>query len=449
MRAFLRRPLGRLSIGLALALVAVSLSAYGYYWRLQGSIEQQDTDRLLGGDRPKKLNGALNILLLGSDTRKGANAKYGHSLRDKPPASDTMILLHLSPGGGQALAISFPRDLLVPIPECTRPGGGTVPATAQAMLNEAIARGGPACTIETIERVSRIRIDHFVQVDFVGFKNITTAVGGVPICLPKDVDDPDSGFRMSRGPHRVQGEDALAYVRIRKGLGDNSDTQRIKRQQRFLGALAKEAMSAGVLTDPAKMNALLTSSAKSLTTDKRFNVGAMLKVANGMRDLTAGKLRFVTVPSGPYALDKDRVALVQPDAADFFTAVRNDRTVPEPVKPPPTPVKVRVFNGSGVADRAARVAEQLRAQGFTVTGVGNYKRTVPATQIRHAAADRPLAGQLAAKLAKAAVLPRARAVPGVLDLVIGADYAGLRTSVGIPRQRDEHRASDAVCDDAG
>ncbi|WP_157431632.1 LCP family protein [Actinomadura hibisca] len=355
-----------------------------------------------------------------------------------------MILLHLSPGGGQALAISFPRDLLVPIPECTRPTGGAVPATARAMLNEAIARGGPACTIETLEGISKIRIDHFVQVDFVGFKDITTAVGGVPICLDKDVDDRASGFRMTRGPHRVKGEDALAYVRIRKGLGDNSDTQRIKRQQRFLGALAKEAMSAGVLTNPAKMNDLLTASAKSLSTDKRFNVGAMLKVANGMRDLTAGKLRFVTVPSGPYALDQNRVVLTQPDAANFFAAVRNDRTVPEPVKPLPTPVKVRVFNGSGVPDRAAQVAEQLKEQGFTVTGVGNYKRTVPATQIRHAAADRALAGKLEAKLTRTAVLPRAKAVPGVLDLVIGTDFTGLRTG-GIPRQRDEYRASDNVC----
>ncbi|GAA1541413.1 hypothetical protein GCM10009678_24900 [Actinomadura kijaniata] len=439
----MKRVLVWASVATAAVTVTGSLSAYGYYWRLQSSIRQEDTDRLIGGNRPPKLNDALNVLVLGSDTRKGANARYGRGHQHEAPKSDTMILMHLSPGGGQVLGVSFPRDLLVPIPPCARPDGTVVPGAPQAMLNEAIGRAGPSCTIKTIEKLAGIHIDHFVQVDFTGFKEITTAIGGVPICLPKDVRDKDSGFRKPKGTHRVQGEEALAYFRLRKNIGDNSDTQRIKRQQMFLGAMAKQATSTGVLADPGRLNGLLTSVARSLTTDKGLRLTNMLRIAQSLQGIDPGRIRFMTVPSGPWARDPDRIVLSD-GAQPFFTALRNDTTVPEPVKAAAIPARVRVLNGSGVQGRARVVGDQLAERKYTVTKVGNLAAPTARTVIRHAPADAAAARALAALIPGAATRPGARSVPGVLDLVIGANFTRVKGG-GIPRQQGEHRATDDIC----
>ncbi|GAA1847111.1 LCP family protein [Actinomadura bangladeshensis] len=436
-----------IAVAAAAVMVTGSLSAYGYYWKLQNAVQHEDVDKLIGGNRPKKLNSARNILVIGSDTREGANAQYGKGLRNKPPASDTMVLLHLSPGGGQALAVSFPRDLMVPIPECTRRDGTKVPGTSVAMLNQAIAHAGPACTVKTIERVTKIHIDHFVQVDFVGFKRIATAVGGVPVCVRGDVHDKDSGLNLTKGSHRLKGEQALAYVRSRKGFGDKSDTARIKRQQHFFGALAKEAMGKGVLTDPGRLNELLNAVAESLTTDKALTVAEMLKIAQGMRDLNAGKLRFVTVPSGAYAPDPNRVALTRPAADEFFDAIRKDVVVPAQQKAPAVPPgKVHVYNASGVEGRAAQVAAQLEDGGWQVVGVGNLPSRTRATHVRFGTGADAQARALAGLLPGARVAPRAKAPAGVVELVIGPDFTRIRTSGGIPVQQGESRASDTVCE---
>ncbi|MFI0448597.1 LCP family protein [Actinomadura sp. 6N118] len=443
------RALAWVSIALAGTVVATTLGAYGYYWRIQNSIQHEDTSKLITGARPKKLNDALNILVIGSDTREGANARYGRSLRNKVPASDTMILLHLSPGGGQALGISFSRDLMVPVPACKRKDGTVAPASSLAMLNEAIGRAGPTCTMDTIEKLTRIKIDHFVQVNFVGFEKITSAVGGVPICLDEPVNDPKSGLRLAKGPHRVSGEQALAYVRARKEIGDGSDTQRIQRQQRFLASLAKQAMSGGVLTDPGRLNSLLTASARSLTTDRDLTVSRMLRIAQGMRDLTAGKVRFMTVPDEPYAADRNRRQLAQPAATRFLNAVRNDEKITEPAaKPPPATaakVRIRVLNGSGSEGQARLVAGTLKDRGLTVTKVGNLSRPAATTQIRYGT------GGAAQAKALAVLIPGARAVAAAttprdtVDLILGAGFRGLKTG-GIPRQQGEHRASDDICE---
>ncbi|TDD75815.1 LytR family transcriptional regulator [Actinomadura darangshiensis] len=438
--------LGWVAVAMAAVVVTGSLSAYGYYWKLQSAVHHEDVDALLGKNRPKKLNSALNILVLGSDTRDGANAQYGHGLKGKPPASDTMVMLHLSPGGGQAVAVSFPRDLMVPIPECTKKDGTKVPGSSIAMLNEAMAHAGPTCTINTIEQVTKIHIDHFVQVDFVGFKRIATAVGGVPVCVTADVHDKDSGLNLTKGRHRLKGEDALAYVRSRKGFGNGSDTERIKRQQHFFGALAKEAMGRGVLTDPGRLNELLRATAESMTTDKKLTVAEMLKIAQGMRDLNAGKLRFVTAPSGAYARNKNRVALTQPAADRFFKALREDVTVPAPAKASSAqPGKVRVYNASGVDGRAAQVATQLKDGGWQVTGVGNLTSRTQATYVRYGTGAAPQARALAKLLPGAKVAPRAKTPAGAVDLVIGTAFTSVRTS-GVPVQRGESRASDTVCE---
>ncbi|MBO2451843.1 LCP family protein [Actinomadura barringtoniae] len=437
-----------LAVVAAALAVVMSLSAYGYYWKLESSIHHLDPDRLIEGGRPAKLNGAQNILMMGSDSRQGANAQFGRGLRNKAPASDTMILLHLSPGGGQAVGISFARDLMVPIPSCKREDGTRTQPSSLAMLNEAIGRGGPACTISTLEKLTRIKIDHFVQVDFVGFEKITKAVGGVPVCLPYDVNDPRSGLRLAKGPHNVQGKEALAYVRARHGFRDGSDTQRIKRQQRFLASLAKKGMNAGLLADPGRLNALLTSSLSSLTSDLRLT--GMLKIAQSMRGLTTGKIRFVTVPDELYPPNHNRMQLAQPAASRFLDAVRDDRKIeaaPATPASPPARTKVRIFNASGVEGQAATVASFLKDRGYTVGKPGNLTRPSATTEIRAAASDAAQAKALAALIpgAKVRTVSSSPSSKGRVDVVLGSGFTGLK-SAGIPNLTGEARADDDLCE---
>ncbi|XVQ12244.1 LCP family protein [Spirillospora sp. CA-255316] len=449
------RVLGWVSIGLSAVMVAGSLTAYAFYRTAMGNISHEDANALLGPNRPKKLNSAMNILLLGSDTRAGAdNAKYGRSMTKEPPRSDTMILLHLSPGGGQAMGISFPRDLMVPIPSCTLKNGQRTPAQTVGQINSTFTIGGASCVIKTIEAMSHIKIDHFMQVDFAGFKAITEAVGGVEVCVPKAVDDPQSKLKLPKGRHTIKGETALAYVRVRKGLGDGSDTDRIKRQQKFMGALANKAMSAGVLTNPSRMLSLMNATTKSLTTDSELTPQVMMRIASGMQGMTSGKLRFVTVPWGPYVADPNRVQLRQPAASQFFSAVRNDKTVPsEPKKKagtpaiPPSQVRVRVYNASGISGQAKRVADDLEGQGFQVTVGGNMSATRTTRVMYGAGAEQH--AQTVNGLLPSPPQPAARTggTPGVVDLVVGSNWTSLQGSKtgGIPTQQGEIKATDDIC----
>ncbi|MFB4297830.1 LCP family protein [Actinomadura sp. NTSP31] len=445
------RILGWVSIGMSAVLVAGSLTAYGVYRKAMGNINHEDVNAQLGPNRPKKLNSAMNILLLGSDTRAGANASYGRSMKNEPPRSDTMILLHLSPGGSQAMGISFPRDLMVHIPACKTHSGGTSPDQPRAQINSAFTTGGAACVIKTIEGLSDIRIDHFMQVDFTGFKAITSAVGGVPVCLPKDVNDPKSKLHLTRGKHVIQGSTALAYVRVRHGLGDGSDLDRIKRQQKFMGALANKAMSKGVLSNPTKLIPLMNAATKSLTTDKELTPPVMLKIAQGMQGMTSGKLRFVTAPSGPDPSDTNRVVLTSA-AQPFFAAVRNDKTVPSESKTAapkikPEQVRVRVYNGSGIAGQASRVASDLEAQGFQVTVGGNASQT-RTTKVMYGSGADQQAQTLTALIPSrpAAAARTSGGTPGVVDLVVGSNWTALKNAKGgIPEQQGEIRANDDIC----
>jgi LCP family protein required for cell wall assembly len=442
---------GWISIALSVIMVGTSLTAYAAYRKLQGNITHEDMNAQLGPNRPKKLNSALNILLLGSDSRAGANAKYGRSLRNEAARADTTILLHLSPGGKQAIGISFPRDLMVPIPSCKRKDGTRAPAQGVAMINSAFTIAGATCTVATIEAMTNIKIDHFATVDFSGFKGVVDAIGGVQICLTKDVADPQSKLFLKRGMHVVKGEQALAYVRTRHGLGDGSDLSRIKRQQQFMGSVANKALSGGVLANPLKLARLLNAGTKTLTTDKGFDVGVMTQIAGGMQGLTAGKLRFVTVPWGAYALDPNRVALRQPDASRFFNAIRGDKGIEQEsqqatAKVPPSQVQVRVFNGTGVQGQAQRYADQLTAQGFKVIKVATAPATQTSKVVFGAGAD-PRAATLAGVLTGITPAASQTGTPaGVVDLIIGPNMGPVKAKkTAIPKLQGEIRANGNLC----
>jgi LCP family protein required for cell wall assembly len=447
-RGMLWRVLGWVAVGLAVVLVGTSLVAYGTYRKLQGNITHEDVTAELGTHRPPKLNQALNVLLIGSDQRNGANAKYGKAEGER---SDTIILLHFSPGGKKAIGISFPRDSMVQLPECRTAGGKTIPGGLN-MINSSFNNGGAGCTMRTIESLTGIRVDHFVKVDFSGFKRVVDALGGVEICLPQRVDDQDSKLHLSAGRHVVKGDTALAYVRNRHGLGDGSDTDRIKRQQKFLGAVVKKATSNGTLTNPGKLYSFFDAATKSVTTDKDFTIDEMKKVAGSLQGMSAGKVQFITVPWGAYAPDPNRIAWRQPDANNLFAAVRSDNRIQAPapatkVSVPPAQIKIRVINGTNTPGLAQRVSDQLTARGYSVQGIGTSATKPSQTQLRYGSG----ADQQAAALAQVTPGGKPVATPsvtaGVVNLVLGANWEGLKGTqpAAIPKSSDAVNAADDPC----
>ena len=285
---------------------------------------------------------------------------------------------------------------MVQLPSCRTAGGRTIPGGLN-MINASFNNGGAGCTMHTIETLTGIRVDHFVKVDFSGFKRVVDALGGVQICLPQRVDDKDSKLHLSAGRHIVRGDTALAYVRNRHGLGDGSDLDRIKRQQKFLGAVVKKATSNGTLTNPSKLYGFLNAATKSVTADKDFTVDEMKKVASSVQGMSAGKVQFITVPWGAYAPDPNRIAWRQPDANNLFAAIRSDNRIQTPTRAkqasmPPAQIKVRVLNGTSTPGLAQRVGDQLTARGYAVQGIGTSAAKPGQTQLRYGTgADRQAA----------------------------------------------------------
>ncbi|MFJ9188824.1 LCP family protein [Streptomyces anulatus] len=269
---------------------------------------------------------AQNILLIGSDSRAGDNSEYG---RDDGGSqrSDTTILLHLAADRKSATAVSLPRDLMVEIPSC-RTEDDKETREQFTQFNTAFELGGTACTIRTVERMTGIRIDHHMVVDFNGFKDMVDAVDGVEICLKEPIDDKDAHLELPAGRQTLNGEEALGYVRARKTLGNGSDTERMERQQQFLGALVNKMQSNGVLLNPTRLYPVLDAATKSLTTDPGLDsLRDLYDLVRGMRNVPTEQVQFLTVPRQPYRNNINRDELVEPDAGDLFKQLREDRPV--------------------------------------------------------------------------------------------------------------------------
>lgn len=317
----------------ALATSVFVLAAAGAGWmlyqQLNGNIRtDRDTAEELArheDERPAAAGGEVqNILLLGSDSRDGANAAYGQGGTER---ADTTILLHLPADRSHATAVSLPRDLMVDIPDCRKPDGALSVARS-AQFNWAFEYGGAACTIRTVEELTGIRMDHHLTVDFSGFQDIVDAVGGVEVCLREDIRDRDAKLDLDSGRQVLSGEEALGYVRARKSF-DGSDTQRMERQQQFLGSLVKKTRSNGVLLNPTKLYPVLNAATSALTADTGLDsLRELYDLARSLREIPEERVRFLTVPRRPYALDGNRDELVQPEADRLFTLLREDEPVP-------------------------------------------------------------------------------------------------------------------------
>ncbi|MFJ5080270.1 LCP family protein [Streptomyces sp. NPDC088553] len=319
------------ALGVSLVVLAAAAVGWWFYRKLDGNITTDTTAaaelRRYEKERPPAVvSAARNILLIGSDTRAGeGNRKYGKD--EGTQRSDTTILLHLSAGKKSATAVSLPRDLMVTIPSCRKPDG-TRTREQFAQFNWAFEFGGTACTIRTVEKLTGIRVDHHMVIDFRGFKKMVDAVDGVEVCLKEPVNDPAAKLKLPAGRQTLHGEQALGFVRARKSIGNGSDTERMDRQQQFLGALVSKVQSDGVLLNPTKLYPVLDAATKAITTDQGLDsLRDLYDLARSMRAIPTEKVLFLTVPRRPYAYNANRDELVQPAASQLFKQLREDRAV--------------------------------------------------------------------------------------------------------------------------
>ena len=315
-------------IGLAIVL-AVGSGIFVYvYKKLEGNINAISIGNALGTDRPKPVEVSgpkepLNVLVMGSDNRDGTNIGG-----DTPGLSDTTILLHLSADRKRAYGVSIPRDTMVERPECkSKNGKKTVPG-GLIQFNTAYAVGGPLCTIRTVEKITDVRIDHFVVINFAGFKDMVNAVNGVQVCVPTEVNDNVGHIHLPAGTYKVNGAQALDYVRVRHGIGAaTGDIGRMKRQQAFISAMIKKVVSKGTLANPVRLYKFLDAATRSLTTDSGFaHLKELASLGSSLKNIGLDNIQFVTVPNQTYAPDPNRLQLA-PDASELWRRIRFDRSL--------------------------------------------------------------------------------------------------------------------------
>ncbi|MER5864428.1 LCP family protein [Kitasatospora sp. NPDC002040] len=422
----------------AVLVLATAGTGAWFYHRLDGNITTFDAGGIATSrppvPTPAKVGGGLpvNVLLLGSDTRNDGNGDLGGG-DEGVGHSDTAIVLHVYGDRRHAVAVSIPRDTLVTVPACKLADGRwTTPRTNQ-MFNSAFTvgefeQGNPACSQNTVENLTGLRIDHTIVVDFKGFAAMTEAVKGVDVCVPNAVDS--YGIHLEKGRQTLAGQLALDYVRARHGFGDGSDIGRIKRQQAFLSSLIKKVQDQGF--NLTTLLPLADAASKSLTVDP--GLGTPMKLvdfAQSLQDIKLADIEFVTVP---WRYQGDRVALVHPDVDRLWDLLRQDRTLDgqstgqvtaAPSETPSIPAvttPVVLLNATRTADLATRTGETLKAQGYTDITVG----PTPTSTRRTTLITFPKA-QLDAAEALARFFPTAELVPGSaatgLTVTLGRDLA--------------------------
>ncbi|MCX4769799.1 LCP family protein [Streptomyces sp. NBC_01260] len=310
-------------------VVVVGGAGLGYaYFQLDGNLKAVDINNALGKNRPQNVdNGSEDILVLGSDSRSGANAQYG--VDEGGARSDTAMVVHVNKGHKAASVVSIPRDTLVTRPDCkSDESGADVPGEQRAMFNTAYEVGGPACAVKTVESMSGIRMDHYVEVDFTGFKKLIDKLGGVKITTTQAINDPKSHLNLEPGPHTLNGEQSLGLVRTRKSVGDGSDLGRIQLQQAFIKALMVQAKSVGVL-DGTKLYGLADTATKAITTDSDLgSVKALAGFANGLKGLGSENVHMVTLPVEYDPADPNRVIPQEKAGQQVWTALLHDSPIP-------------------------------------------------------------------------------------------------------------------------
>ncbi|MFE9169876.1 LCP family protein [Streptomyces kebangsaanensis] len=325
------------AVGLTLAGVLVlGATAAGWaYWHLNGNITGVDINNALGDNRPPRTlaapsgeesdlpGGALNILVLGSDSRSGTENQELGGGDSEGARSDTAMVVHIDAGRTSATVVSIPRDTLVARPSCPLDSGGWTAAAYSAMFNSAYSVGGPVCAVKTVESLTDVRMDHYVEIDFSGFAKLVDALGGVTVTTEQDIDDDKSHLHLEAGTHHLDGTRALALARTRHGVGDGSDLGRIELQQMLVKAMLEEVTATGLLNDPARLYRVADAVTGSLTTDTGLDsLAELTTLARSLKGLPAENVRTVTLPVVTAPYNPNRVVAKEPEASELWESLR-------------------------------------------------------------------------------------------------------------------------------
>ncbi|MDQ1486986.1 MAG: hypothetical protein QOJ62_2679 [Actinomycetota bacterium] len=392
---------------------------------------------------------AKNILIMGVDSRLGENSNYQVTSGPKQTESlsDTAILAHLSADGKHVTLISIPRDSVVDIPACKKVDGKGNPvldASGQpqytkattALFNEAIQLGGPYCTAQTLEALTGVRIDNYLEIDFTGVVKMSAAIGGVPLTMCKAISDVHTGLKLAAGPVNLQGQQALAFVRARYGLTGGDDLHRIQRQQQFMASMVRKALKSANFFDPQRMYSFYSAVAGSLSTD--MGQSALINLALHYRHIDTASIVFVTVPTYP-APKGDRwyqhLYWSTDEAAALFQLIHDDQPIASTssagtnvatITVPRSSVSVKVLNGTATNGLARQVSDELRAEGFRIASIGSASSIPTAKTTLTYQASRTNSMQTVASALKVAPEQVTDASAGsVITLTIGQDWAGL------------------------
>ncbi|WP_405359722.1 LCP family protein [Kitasatospora sp. NBC_00085] len=445
-----RRRIVRTAVGLAAVLVlSVAGAGAWFYHRLDSNITTFDAGGVATERPPAPVPvtpGAsvpVNVLVLGSDTRNDGNADLGGG-EEGVGHSDTAVLLHIYADHKHAVGVSIPRDALVTVPSCRLPNGGWTSPRTNQMFNSAFTigefpKGNPACTQNTVETLTGLRIDHTIVVDFKGVAAMTEAVNGVDACVPNDVNS--HNIHLKKGMQKLSGQPAVDYLRARYGIGDNSDIGRMKRQQAFLSSMIRKVQGLG-FSLPTLLP-LADAATRSLTVDE--GLGTAMKLVDFAQSLQSIKLSDITFVTTPWRYSGERVALVHPDVDTLWKLLREDRTLdgqstgqvgdassapapatptsavsPTPLSPEQTAAPITVVNGVGTPGLAGKGAEAVRAKGFRNVALGPTNGGRLQTEIAYDPALKAVADQLAP------LFPGARLVEEAgsegITVTLGRDY---------------------------
>ena len=446
-----RHVLRWVAVAAVVIVAAGTLTAYLKYRAIYDSITRVPVPSTALGHRPPSYStNSLNILVYGNDNRAGLTPHQQYILRtghDKSNNTDTIMIVHISPGRHRVTVMSIPRDTMVPIYQCdSGPGyaGQQANLNSAVQVNSLLQIGGPTCLWKTIEQQTGIRIDHFIGIGMLGFVKVVNDLGGVNVCVPFNVNDPVSGLNLPSGRHHINGIQALAFWRTREAIGTGSDLQRIERDQFMSAQVVKGVLNSGLLSNPIRLVSVITDAAASMTTDSGMTVSDLVRIGESFRNLSGKNVQFITVPNVPWTQNANRIQFEQPQASEVFSAIAHDVTVPKisgraPSSGAPSPggaqvlttspskVKVVVLNGSGVSRLATEAATGLTSRGFDVTGTGDAKSFAYTKSVIEysSAADMAEVNTLKKELTNVTDLQVASLSPGTVDLILGSDFTGL------------------------
>lgn len=462
MRAKKKHTLAKVLIAIFVVLAITAGAGVFALGRLQQNI---DTEPLNTGSNPKVTQtepidvavDPLNIMIIGTDTRSGNSAYGGEDQSSGYGFSDVMLLLHLSADKKNASIISFPRDMMAPIPSCKNPDTGVQSYQSDyGQLNATLSAGGPGCTVAAISDLTGLNIHHMMLADFNAVKELSNAIGGVEVCVSAAVNDEKSGLNIPSGISEVQGEQALAFLRTRSAFGDGSDLGRIKAQQSFIASMARKLTAEGTLTDIPKLYSIADTITQNLTVDKELaSTSELLKLADRMRKIDTANIELITVPNETDPLDPNRVVLSEPKASEVFTALSKDQpVVPKeiPVAVTPTPsataevpveevpvleyersiLDVDIINRSGVDFRAEVMNEFLVSIGYLISTPGIDDTTIPESQVFYTYGFKEYAEQLAKDLGLSEAQVQYSETTASVSLVVGEDLGYVTKAVAKP-----------------